>query len=69
MKRFIFYIVLLFNTDLIYAQKLLPFDYAYRSVIADSTDSLLLSTNTILSNVVTEVIPVSYTHLTLPTKA
>ena len=56
MKRFIFYIVLLFNTDLIYAQKLLPFDYAYRSVIADSTDSLLLSTNTILSNVVTEVI-------------
>ena len=56
MKRFIFYIVLLFNTDLIYAQKLLPFDYAYRSVIADSTDSLLLSTNTMLSNVVTEVI-------------
>ena len=56
MKRFIFYIVLLFNTDLIYAQKLFPSDYSYRSVIADSTDSLLLSTNTILSNVVTEVI-------------
>ena len=56
MKRFIFYIVLLFNTDLIYAQKLFPSDYAYRSVIADSTDSLLLSTNTMLSNVVTEVI-------------
>lgn len=56
MKRFIFYIVLLFNTDLIYAQKLFPSDYAYRSIIADSTDSLLLSTNTMLSNVVTEVI-------------
>ena len=56
MKRFIFYIVLLFNTDLIYAQKLFPSDYSYRSVIADSTDSLLLSTNTMLSNVVTEVI-------------
>ena len=56
MKRFIFYIVLLFNTDLIYAQKLFPSDYAYRSVIADSTDSLLLNTNTMLSNVVTEVI-------------
>ncbi|MEE3195598.1 MAG: hypothetical protein VX260_01410 [Candidatus Neomarinimicrobiota bacterium] len=56
MKRFIFYIVLLFNADLIYAQKLFPYDYSYRSVIADSTDSLLLSTNTILSNVVTEVI-------------
>ena len=56
MKRFIFYIVLLFNTDLIYAQKLFPSDYVYRSVIADSTDSLLLSTNTMLSNVVTEVI-------------
>jgi len=56
MKRFIFYIVLLFNADLIYAQKLFPSDYSYRSVIADSTDSLLLSTNTMLSNVVTEVI-------------
>ena len=56
MKRFIFYIVLLFNTDLIYAQKLFPSDYSFRSVIADSTDSLLLSTNTMLSNVVTEVI-------------
>ncbi|SUZ57863.1 uncharacterized protein METZ01_LOCUS10717 [marine metagenome] len=33
-----------------------PSDYSYRSVIADSTDSLLLSTNTMLSNVVTEVI-------------
>ena len=56
MKRFILLIILLFNADLIYAQKLFPSDYVYRSVIADSTDSLLLSTNTMLSNVVTEVI-------------
>ena len=56
MKRFILLIILLFNADLIYAQKLFPFDYAFRSVIADSTDSLSSSTNTMRSNVVTEVI-------------
>ena len=56
MKRFILLIILLFNADLIYAQKLFPSNYAFRSVIADSTDSLSSSTNTMRSNVVTEVI-------------
>ena len=56
MKRFIFYIIIIFNADFISAQKLFPSDYAFRSIIADSTDSLLSSTNTMRSNVVTEII-------------
>ena len=56
MKRFIFYIIIIFNADFISAQKLFPKDYAFRSIIADSTDSLLSSTNTMRSNVVTEII-------------
>ena len=56
MKRFIFYIIIIFNADFIPAQKLFPSDYAFRSIIADSTDSLLSSTNTMRSNVVTEII-------------
>ena len=56
MKRFIFYIIIIFNSDFISAQKLFPSDYAFRSIIADSTDSLLSNTNTMRSNVVTEII-------------
>ena len=56
MKRFIFYLIIIFNADFISAQKLFPKDYAFRSIIADSTDSLLSSTNTMRSNVVTEII-------------
>ena len=56
MKRFIFYLIIIFNADFISAQKLFPSDYAFRSIIADSTDSLLSSTNTMRSNVVTEII-------------
>ena len=56
MKRFIFYIIIIFNADFISAQKLFPSDYAFRSIITDSTDSLLSSTNTMRSNVVTEII-------------
>ena len=56
MKSFIFYIIIIFNADFISAQKLFPKDYAFRSIIADSTDSLLSSTNTMRSNVVTEII-------------
>ena len=56
MKRFIFYIIIIFNADFISAQKLFPSDYAFRSIIADSTDSLISSTNTMRSNVVTEII-------------
>ena len=56
MKRFIFYIIIILNADFISAQKLFPSDYAFRSIIADSTDSLLSSTNTMRSNVVTEII-------------
>lgn len=56
MKQFILLVVLLFNADLIYAQKLFPSEYVFRSSIVDSTDSLSSNTNTMRSNVVTEVI-------------
>jgi len=43
------------NIHLLPAQKLVPVDFSFRSIVADSTDSLN-SSNKMLSNVVTEII-------------
>ena len=55
MKQLLFFAVLLCSLDCINAQKLFPSDFAFRTINADSTDTLL-NTNTMRSNVVTEVI-------------
>ena len=47
--------IFLVNIHLLPAQKLVPADFSFRSIVADSTDSLN-SSNKMLSNVVTEVI-------------
>ncbi len=47
--------IFLVNIHLLPAQKLVPVDFSFRSIVADSTDSLN-SSNKMLSNVVTEVI-------------
>ena len=47
--------IFLVNIHLLPAQKLVPADFSFRSIVADSTDSLN-SLNKMLSNVVTEVI-------------
>ena len=47
--------IFLVNIHLLPAQKLMPADFSFRSIVADSTDSLN-SSNKMLSNVVTEVI-------------
>ena len=53
MRKSIFLGIFLVNIHLLPAQKLVPVDFSFRSIVADSTDSL---TNEMLSNVVTEVI-------------
>lgn len=55
MKRFLFFVVLFCIGNTIYAQKLLPSNFSFRAINADSADTLLI-TNTMRSNVVTEVI-------------
>ena len=55
MRKSIFLGILLVNIHLLPAQKLVPVDFSFRSIVADSTDSLN-SSNEMLSNVVTEVI-------------
>ena len=47
--------IFLVNIHFLPAQKLVPVDFSFRSIVADSTDSLN-SLNNMLSNVVTEVI-------------
>ena len=47
--------IFLVNIHLLPAQKLVPADFSFRSIVADSTDSLN-SSSKMLSNVVTEVI-------------
>ena len=53
MRKSIFLGIFLVNIHLLPAQKLVPVDFSFRSIVANSTDSL---TNEMLSNVVTEVI-------------
>ena len=53
MRKSIFLGIFLVNIHLLPAQKLVPTDFSFRSIVADNTDSL---TNKMLSNVVTEVI-------------
>ena len=53
MRKPIFLGNFLVNIHLLQAQKLVPVDFSFRSIVADSTDSL---TNKMLSNIVTEVI-------------
>ena len=55
MRKSIFLGIFLVNIHLLPAQKLVPVDFSFRSIVADSTDSLH-SSNEMLSNVVTEVI-------------
>ena len=55
MRKSIFLGIFLVNIHLLPAQKLVPADFSFRSIVADSTDSLN-SSNKMLSNVVTEVI-------------
>ena len=55
MRKSIFLGIFLVNIHLLPAQKLVPVDFSFRSIVADSTDSLN-SSNKMLSNVVTEVI-------------
>ena len=55
MRKSIFLGIFLVNIYLLPAQKLVPADFSFRSIVADSTDSLN-SSNKMLSNVVTEVI-------------
>ena len=55
MKQLLFFAVLLCSMNCINAQKLFPSDFAFRTINVDSTDTLL-NTNTMRSNVVTEVI-------------
>jgi len=52
-RKSIFLGIFLVNIHLLSAQKLVPVDFSFRSIVANSTDSL---TNEMLSNVVTEVI-------------
>jgi len=52
-RKSIFLGIFLVNIHLLPAQKLVPVDFSFRSIVANSTDSL---TNEMLSNVVTEVI-------------
>jgi len=52
-RKSIFLGIFLVNIHLLPAQKLVPTDFSFRSIVADNTDSL---TNKMLSNVVTEVI-------------
>jgi len=52
-RKSIFLGIFLVNIHLLPAQKLVPADFSFRSIVADSTDSL---TNKMLSNVVTEII-------------
>jgi hypothetical protein len=54
-RKSIFLGIFLVNIHLLPAQKLVPVDFSFRSIVADSTDSLN-SSNKMLSNVVTEVI-------------
>jgi len=54
-RKSIFLGIFLVNIHLLPAQKLVPADFSFRSIVADSTDSLN-SSNKMLSNVVTEVI-------------
>ena len=53
MRKSIFLGIFLVNIHLLPAQKLVPADFSFRSIVANSTDSL---TNGMLSNVVTEII-------------
>ena len=55
MRKSIFLGIFLVNIHLLPAQKLVPVDFSFRAIVADSTDSLN-SSNEMLSNVVTEVI-------------
>ena len=55
MRKSIYLGIFLVNIHLLPAQKLVPADFSFRSIVADSTDSLN-SSNKMLSNVVTEVI-------------
>ncbi len=55
MRTFIILGIFMVNIHLLPAQKLVPVDFSFRSIVADSTDSLN-SSNKMLSNVVTEVI-------------
>ena len=55
MRKSIILGIFLVNIHLLPAQKLVPADFSFRSIVADSTDSLN-SSNKMLSNVVTEVI-------------
>ena len=55
MRKSIFLGIFLVNIHLLPAQKLVPADFSFRSIVADSTDSLN-SSSKMLSNVVTEVI-------------
>ena len=55
MRTFIILVIFMVNIHLLPAQKLVPADFSFRSIVADSTDSLN-SSNKMLSNVVTEVI-------------
>jgi len=52
-RKSIFLGIFLVNIHLLPAQKLVPVDFSFRSIVANSTDSL---TNGMLSNVVTEII-------------
>ena len=53
MRKSVILGIFLVNIHLLPAQKLVPADFSFRSIVADSTDSL---TNKMLSNVVTEII-------------
>ena len=53
MRKSIILGIFLVNIHLLPAQKLVPVDFSFRSIVANSTDSL---TNEMLSNIVTEVI-------------
>ena len=55
MRKSIILGIFLVNIHSLSAQKLVPVDFSFRSIVADSTDSLN-SSNKMLSNVVTEVI-------------
>ena len=55
MRKSVILGIFLVNIHLLPAQKLVPADFSFRSIVADSTDSLN-SSNKMLSNVVTEVI-------------
>ena len=55
MRKSVILGIFLVNIHLLPAQKLVPVDFSFRSIVADSTDSLN-SSNKMLSNVVTEVI-------------